>query len=278
MYFACPDRIIFLSLLMSACSMMAAMRLALVFILATVALFAQHSYTQADIDDGGRLYRANCLTCHGPDGNALASADLSQGKFRRTSTPAGTEAELITIIEKGIPGTAMPPNPSINDFQAATVVAYLRSFVDNPARASALAGDPARGKKLFENKGQCVSCHRVKASGSRLGPDLTSIGANRRMVEIEHSLVDPSAEAAPQNRFIRVVTKDGSTVTGRLLNIDTFSIQLLDSDENLRSFPRSDLRESAVLDKSAMPSYKDKLSPQELADVVSYLASLKGIQ
>jgi len=25
-----------------------------------------------------------------------------------------------------------------------------------------------------------------------------------------------------------------------------------------------------------MPSFKDKLSPQELADVVSYLASLKG--
>ena len=267
---------------MSGYSMMAAMRLLLFSLLAAGALFGQHSYTPADIEDGGRLYRANCMTCHGPDGNALPGSDLSRGTFRRTSTPAGTEDELITIMEKGIAGTAMPPNASINDFQAATVVAYLRSFADNPARASALAGNPALGKALFENKGGCVSCHRVKTSGSRLGPDLTAIGANRRNVEIERSLVDPSAKAAPQNRFVRVVTKDGSTLTGRLLNIDTFSIQVLaagegDSSENLRSFSKSDLREFAVLEQSSMPSYKDKLSAQELADVVSYLASLRGI-
>jgi putative heme-binding domain-containing protein len=250
-------------------------RLYCLYLIAACALLAQHSYTRADIEDGGRLYRTNCLSCHGPDGDALPKADLSRGKFRRTSTPAGTESELVTIIEKGIPGTAMPANASINDFQAATLVVYLRSLADSPSRSATLGGDPARGKQLFENKGGCVACHRVKDVGSRVGPNLSEIGANRRTVEIEHSLVEPGADAAPQNRMIRVVTNDGATVTGRLLNIDTFSIQLLDTSENLRSFSRADLRESTLLSKSAMPSYKDKLSPQELADVVSYLASLR---
>jgi putative heme-binding domain-containing protein len=253
------------------------MRLPLVFLLAAAALLAQHSYSSADIEDGGRLYRAYCTACHGPDGNAIRGADLSKGKFRRTSTPAGSESELVAIMEKGIPGTAMTPNESLNDFQAATIVAYLRSIAANPSLTSGLAGDPARGKELFENKGGCVSCHRVKDLGSRLGPNLSEIGSTRRTAELERALVDPSADAAPQNRSVRVVTKDGSSITGRLLNIDTFSIQLLDSNENLRSFVRSDLRESTVLPKSSMPSYKDKLSPQEIADVVSYLASLKGI-
>jgi putative heme-binding domain-containing protein len=239
------------------------------------ALFAQHTYSAADIEDGGRLYRLYCTTCHGPDGNALRTADLSKGKFRRTSTPAGTENELVTIMEKGIPGSDMKPNESLNDFQAATIVAYLRSFAANPSLTSGLNGDPARGKELFENKAGCLSCHRVKNLGSRLGPNLTEIGSTRRTVELERALVDPKADAAPQNRSVRVVTKDGTTVTGRLLNIDTFSIQMLDSNENLRSFSRTDLRESTVLPRSSMPSYKDKLSPQELADVVSYLASLK---
>jgi len=36
------------------------------------------------------------------------------------------------------------------------------------------------------------------------------------------------------------------------------------------------LREFAFVEKSPMPSYKDKLSSQELADLVSFLASLKG--
>ena len=66
------------------------MRLPLLFLFAAGALFAQHSYSAADVEDGGRLYRANCMACHGPDGNALRSADLSKGKFRRTSTPAGS--------------------------------------------------------------------------------------------------------------------------------------------------------------------------------------------
>jgi putative heme-binding domain-containing protein len=253
-----------------------AVRLPLLVALSAAALFAQHSYSAADIEDGGRLYRANCASCHGPDGNALSNADLSRGKFRRA--PTGAEDELVKIMEKGIPGTAMPPNESLNDFQAATIVAYLRSVADNPSHRSAFLGDPTRGKELFENKGGCLSCHRVKTTGSRLGPNLTEIGAIRRTAEIERSLIDPNSAAAPQNRTVRVVTNDGTTITGRLLNIDTFSVQLLDSNENLRSFSRSDLRESAVLANSTMPSYKDKLSPKELADLVSYLASLKGIE
>ena len=67
-------------------------------------------------------------------------------------------------------------------------------------------------------------------------------------------------------------------ITGRLLNSDTFSIQILDAKERLRNLQRSDLRQSTILDKSPMPSYKDKLSAAELTDVVAYLSSLKGAE
>ena len=67
-----------------------------------------------------------------------------------------------------------------------------------------------------------------------------------------------------------------TNVACRLLNLDTFTVQLLDSKEQLRSFVKSDVRDHGFVEKSMMPSYKEKLSPQELADVVSYLVSLKG--
>ena len=39
------------------------------------------------------------------------------------------------------------------------------------------AGDAARGKAIFESsKGNCLSCHRVSGTGSRFGPDLSTIG------------------------------------------------------------------------------------------------------
>jgi len=81
----------------------------------------------------------------------------------------------------------------------------------------------------------------------------------------------------PQNRTYKVVMKQGETISGRLLNVDTFTVQILDAKERLLSFQRPDLRESGFVNESPMPSYRGKLSTQELADVVAYLLSLKGI-
>ena len=74
-----------------------------------------------------------------------------------------------------------------------------------------------------------------------------------------------------------VVTKNGATFTGILLNQDAFTIQLMDSTERLRSFLKTNLKEFSFVDKSPMPSYQGRLSREEVADVVSYLVTLKGI-
>ena len=96
-------------------------------------------------------------------------------------------------------------------------------------------------------------------------------------MELHRSILDPDAEIVPANRFVRVVTKAGSTLTGKLLNQDSFTVQILDiKDEKLKSFSKSNLREYTFVNNSPMPSYKDKLSTQELSDLLSYLASLKG--
>ena len=77
-----------------------------------------------------------------------------------------------------------------------------------------------------------------------------------------------------QNRYVRLTMKDGKTVWGKLLNLDTFDVQIFDSTEKLANISRKDVREMTMT--SPMPSYRDKLSTQELADVVSYLMTLKG--
>jgi quinoprotein glucose dehydrogenase len=153
-------------------------------------------------------------------------------------------------------------------------------------------GDAARGKALFEgSKANCLSCHRVNGNGSKVGPDLSDIGVPRpaggvgpglggtaagNPKNLEAAMLDPDAEIAIANRSVRVVMKDGTAVTGRLMNQDNFTVQMLDSQGKLRSFIKSDLRESAVLAKSPMPSYKGKLTDQEVADLVAYLVTLKG--
>ena len=230
--------------------------------------FAQHE-TAADLLDGERAYRASCANCHGPDGDQIAGIHLGRGQFRRPMS----DEDLVRIIRTGIPNTPMPAtNMSVE--QASKVVAYLRSLAAT-APTAALTGDSASGKTIFEGKGGCTSCHRVSGVGSRVGPDLSRVGEQRRAAEIEQSLVDPAATVTGPNRFYRVVTPDGTTVTGRLLSHDTFTLQMIDTREQLRSFIKADLREHGFAE-TPMPSYRGRLSPQEIADVVSYLLTLKA--
>ena len=76
------------------------------------------------------------------------------------------------------------------------------------------------------------------------------------------------------NRYVRLTMKDGKTVTGKLLNVDTFAVQIFDSSEKLVNVSKTNVRDMTMV--SPMPSYRDKLNTQELADVVGYLMSLKG--
>jgi cytochrome c oxidase cbb3-type subunit 3 len=223
-------------------------------------------------DAGGQLYRTHCYPCHGQEGESVPGVSFRSGQYRRAST----DDELSRLILNGIPGTGMPPTNLTAD-ERRNLVAYLRSLHSTDASAKG-TGDSARGMAIFEGKGACLNCHRVAAKGSRLGPDLSGIGSLRNSAYLEKSLLDPSDTIQPSNRFVRAVRKDGSAISGRRLNEDTHYIQVIDEKERLVSLDKSELSELTLVKISPMPSYREKLSPQELADVLSYLLSLKGSQ
>jgi len=230
--------------------------------------FGQHAYSPADIDAGGTLYRSNCMKCHGPEGTMIAGVDLGHGTFRRAST----DDDLARIIINGIPSTAMPPS-GFSELQVKTIVAYLRSRAN---AGTAVSSEAARGKAIFEGKGGCHHCHRIYGDGPLTGPDLSQIGVLRGPLTIRQSIVDPDTTVPPENRYVRAVTRDGATFTGRVLSDDTFGLQILDSHEKLVSLAKANLREYAFL-PNPMPSFRGKLSDQEISDLVSYLETLKGV-
>src|SRR5581483_4165324 len=243
-------------------------------------LYGQDPEAPSTLQLGERLFLTNCAQCHGPEGDAIAGTDIGHGTFRHTNTDAG----LAEIIKKGIPGTAMPPHtftgfaPGVSSAQSQVmaIIAYMHYLAQSALNDAAVGGDPARGKAIFEGKGECLHCHAVRGNGSHFGPDLSDIGAARRPAELLRSIQDPAAEVLPQNRFVRVVPRSGAPVTGRLLNQDAFSVQLMDAKGQVQSFWRSDLKDFSFQDGSIMPSYKTKLNAEETADLVNYLVSLKG--
>jgi putative heme-binding domain-containing protein len=249
------------------------MRILLLVLSAWPLLAQDHGVTPEMIQRGGQIYQGNCINCHGPDGDSVSGVNLASGAFRK----ARTDQDLIDIVRKGIPGTPMPPG-NFSDEQAGVIVAYLHSMATAPRSriSTANPGDPARGRAIFEGKGNCLNCHRVQGSGAFRGPELGAIGASRRRADLEVSLLDPSAEIRQDNRTLRAVMKDGTTIAGNLLNQDTYTLQLLDTRGKLVSLTKANLRDFEILNTSPMPSYKDKLSAQEISDVISYLGTLRG--
>ena len=161
--------------------------------------------------------------------------------------------------------------PSLRWIACAMLCTFLAAGGE---RVSAQA-DATRGRAILEGKGACLRCHRVKTNGSRSAPDLTTIGALLTADALQRVLVDPAKAMRPAVRSVRAVTRDGTVIVGRRLNEDMYTVQLIDEKEQLRSLPKSSLREFAVLATPRMPSYQDTLTPPERADLVAYLLSLK---
>lgn len=228
-------------------------------------------YLQADITFGMQLYRANCVSCHGPDGDVVDGVNLRSGQFRNASS----DQELMGIIAGGIEGTAMLPG-NYTSSELTGLVAYLRTMGDfDPA--GSMTGDAARGETIYNGKGDCASCHRIGAAGSRAAPNLTAIATLRTAGSLAASLVNPTEAMLPINRSVRIVTNDGTRYNGRRLNEDTYTVQIIDENERLLSLEKDDLSEYTILTESGMPSYAETLTDQERADVLAFLLTLRGM-
>lgn len=253
------------------CNLLGFLLLSFALCICLPAVSAQQTYQQDDIDRGAGIYAANCVVCHA-DGAGIPGVDLRTGQFRR----ATTDQDLVGIIHNGIPGTAMPAHPDFSNSDLIAIVAYIRNMRDYGSKPVKL-GDAVKGRALFENDGGCLSCHRVNGKGSHIAADLSSIGAMHPAAYLQRALLDPVSVAAemPENHVVRAVKKNGDVITGRRLNEDTFTIQLIDDHERLVSLEKADLRSLNVVQGTAMPSLKAKFTDDQISDLVAYLASLK---
>jgi putative heme-binding domain-containing protein len=227
------------------------------------------TFTGADLASGKQLFIGHCAPCHGIDGSGGRGANLTVPKLKR----AADNASLFGLVQNGIEGTSMAAAWQLSDGEIWRVVAFVRSI--GQTAVSKLPGDPARGRKVYDQEG-CAGCHIVTGAGGSFGPELTAIGAQRSPAYLRESIVNPNADVPPEFVSVRVRTRDGRMVSGIRMNEDSFTIQIKDANNQFHSFRKAEL---AVFDlqmnESEMPVYGG-LSPAQLDDLVSYLSSLRG--
>jgi len=125
------------------------------------------SYSASDVEEGGKLFAANCATCHGMgasgtnDGPSLvgvgaAAVDFQVGTGRMPMQMSGPQAQKKPA--------------QFNEEQTRQLAAYVASLGAGPAIPEEKLldgkGDAANGGELF--RVNCAMCHNAAAAGGAL--------------------------------------------------------------------------------------------------------------
>ena len=232
-------------------------------------------------------FRINCALCHGLGAHGGGRGpDLTRAQKKHTHN----DAEMFQVISNGIPGTVMPANGTngqgvgMTDEEIWQIITYIRS-VEMKAPAKPV-GNAEHGKQLFYGEANCSLCHTVAGKGGRVGPELTAVGGSRTREAIIDSVRNPSRRLAwglteatkefPQEyETVTVVTGDGTEIKGVALNEDNFTVQMMDSSEQVFLLEKDKLRSFKKSRESMMPVYSPNLlSDKDLEDIVAYLISV----
>jgi len=137
-------------------------------------------------------------------------------------------------------------------------------------------GDPLLGERVVNNHlaAQCVRCHRFSsASGSKIGPNLKSIGKKDKEYLLR-SIVDPGAEVAKGFGVITVGLKDGTSLSGVEGDETDGTLEILAVDGTAKIVSKDQIQ-SRSAPISTMPPMGYVLTKRELRDVIAYLSELK---
>ncbi len=239
---------------------------------------------QPEGGEGARQYTALCAGCHG---EAAGGTDRGPALVNNRGLRRRGENQIRDLIRNGTQG-GMPGFP-LPAAQLDPLVKYVRAFNASAFEAKP-AGDIEAGRAFFHGKGACASCHMVRGAGGSNGPDLSEVGRQLTLRDIEQVLDNPTAQIGarstsscpgwafcPQEPWVvvNVTLKDGTRLRGFARSQGKHDLQLQTFDGKLHMLTGSEYTAVVRERESYMPPLK--ASPAERRDLLAYLAGLNGI-
>ncbi len=143
-------------------------------------------------------------------------------------------------------------------------------------RALKSAGDVERGRQLYTQQ-SCAACHTDANGQTPKGPHLVDIGKRYKHDELIESLLKPSARIAQGFDSWVFLTTEGAVHEGFVARESAESIHVRRINGLALELLKSDVEERKKLDQSMMPAgIVGNLTPEQLADLLAYLDSLRG--
>lgn len=127
------------------------------------------SAAAATAEIGARLYKADCVMCHGEAGQGDLGPSLNTPEFLTLVS----DDYLYETLAAGRPGTGMPAWRHLSSSDVASLIKFMRTWQRQPSRQKLadlpFKGDWDAGRLLYQ--GSCAGCHGEQAEGG-VGPQL----------------------------------------------------------------------------------------------------------
>ena len=138
--------------------------------------------------------------------------------------------------------------------------------------SAGLTGDSARGAQLFQ--ATCAACHKPP-QGERAGPNLATL-EDRSPFTLLVAILDPNRDVKPSFISYTLLTLDGLSLTGVVVNETSTSVTLRSSGGKEESVLRKNIKRLASSGLSLMPEgLEAAINPQQMADLLRYLSEMK---
>ena len=142
--------------------------------------------------------------------------------------------------------------------------------------------DIKEGELVFfdESRGvTCSKCHVLNGKGSKVGPDLTGIGAVQTPQYLIESVLKPSEIIVKGFETMYLMTNDGMAYNGLLVSQDEDEVVLMVDEDGAKEeyvFYPDEIAQMQKQDVSIMPgNFQDMLTTKEFYGVILFLLSQK---
>lgn len=230
---------------------------------------------------GKQVFNTYCASCHGEagDGNGLAARFLfptprnfREAKLRLVTTAnrIPSDDDLMHVIDRGMPGSAMFPFEHLSESDRKALVAYVRQFTragveDRLRRVSEEAGEQIDAAELAEDVDRLTDPGKAIEIPASLSAIADESIARGRQLYLKQGCASCHGENGKGDGVQEQRDDDGSPTSPRDYTRGIFK----GGGEHEPLYARTLLG----MPGSPMPS-SDNLKPAEIADLVNYLKSL----
>lgn len=137
-------------------------------------------------------------------------------------------------------------------------------------RKVALAGSPNLGAGRDVATRTCFVCHKFHGEGGEVGPDLTGVGRST-LDALLRNVIHPNEIIGKGYENVELETKDGRTVSGRLVEENEVSLKLLAAGPKEEVVAKSNLASRRVSELSVMPEGLEQMPDEDFRNMIWYI-------